>query len=273
MISWTLTNKSNWHEVKEFISKNEVECFNIAGLLFVNGRYFLPHNSKAILLFNKIENKIYDLVLITFYGHIIFFNKSEIDKKSFDFILDLSNKFCKNNITQIIGNLSISKYLNNPTTFSILKYNPQHNTIKETTNIYQSTKDDAQQLFKLHYNYYKEEVFREREKPTNKLISNDINKLIEKKLIYHIKDKKNIISKININLESKNFVRLGGVYTKKEFRSMGYAKLLINSFLQKELLKYNKNCILFVNKDNAPAKNLYKKLGFIKISDMIIFYY
>ena len=69
---------------------------------------------------------------------------------------------------------------------------------------------------------------------------------------------------------SENVALIGGVYTKSEFRRLGYAKSCLISLINDLLNKY-RVVGLTVRTDNIPAINLYKSLGFITYMKLLSF--
>lgn len=132
--------------------------------------------------------------------------------------------------------------------------------------------NDMQNLYELHKQYEVEEVI-----PKNGffnpascrlLVENMFarNQVLVGELDGHL------VAKVNINADSYSRSQIGGVFVIKAFRGNGYASQIVASFC-KQLIEEGRGLILFVNKTNAPAIKVYKKLGFQIISDYRITYY
>ncbi|MBQ0052455.1 MAG: GNAT family N-acetyltransferase [Treponema sp.] len=81
-----------------------------------------------------------------------------------------------------------------------------------------------------------------------------------------------IVSKLSINAEGKNFIQIGGMFTRTEFRNRGFGEKLLLPVCKK-YSENGKKIVLFVKKDNPSAQRLYEKSGFQKIYDYKILYY
>jgi uncharacterized protein len=79
-----------------------------------------------------------------------------------------------------------------------------------------------------------------------------------------------ILSKANIHGVSKNFFQIGGVGTLEKFRKKGYAKKVVSKLCHYFFEKDLKCGLLFTRKENYPALELYKKIGFKPIDEFII---
>ena len=85
-------------------------------------------------------------------------------------------------------------------------------------------------------------------------------------------DNKRFVAKAGTNAIGLNWVQLGGVFTKDEFRGKGFATYMTQK-LAKIMLEKQKNVALFVKEANIPAQKAYLKAGFVPVSRFCICYY
>lgn len=86
---------------------------------------------------------------------------------------------------------------------------------------------------------------------------------------YIAKHNGQIVSQANIHGYSQHYAQIGCVGTHPEFRGQGYAKRTVSA-LCKYWIDQGKSMILFCNKENAPALQVYKALGFKPFDEFII---
>jgi len=94
------------------------------------------------------------------------------------------------------------------------------------------------------------------------------NKIVneENSYYYFLMDKKMLASQGRIEYLAGNYGLIGGIYTRKNYRSKGYGKS-ISSYVVKIVRDMNKIPILIVENDNGNAISIYKSLGFEKIEN------
>jgi ribosomal protein S18 acetylase RimI-like enzyme len=81
-----------------------------------------------------------------------------------------------------------------------------------------------------------------------------------------------IVGKINTNAESFTRYQIGGVYVHPDFRGLGIAAVMTAALVQK-LITLGKGVSLFVKKQNAAAKAVYRRTGFVNAGEYRIAYY
>ena len=136
-------------------------------------------------------------------------------------------------------------------------------------------KRDFNNLKKLQYLYHKEEVYTNGVYYPYEAEMESFKQLLETRLNYAIFNEKNrAVSKVNVNGESPNYFQIGGMFTMKEYRNKGYARLCLNALSKEGVNNFDKNgIILFVKKDNYPAIKAYEKLGFKVVKETAICYF
>jgi predicted GNAT family acetyltransferase len=88
----------------------------------------------------------------------------------------------------------------------------------------------------------------------------------------YLKKTGQFVAKAGSNALGLNWVQLGGVFTREEFRGQGLATLLVEQ-IALDMKEINKKVALFVKDSNEFARRAYEKAGFIPISKFCIYYY
>ena len=126
---------------------------------------------------------------------------------------------------------------------------------------------DFNDLKDIQYLYHQEEVYSSNSYYPYHAEMNAFKDLLKNRLVYAVFNKEdgciNAVSKSNVNGESPNYFQLGGIFSRKEFRNKGLSKICMSYLIRDIFSNYDKKgIILYVKKNNLPAINLYKKLGF-----------
>ncbi len=110
-------------------------------------------------------------------------------------------------------------------------------------------------------------MFLEHMKSDRKINMNfeECKKFIEENPTYAIIVDDKIVSAAYVYLRNGKVAAIGGLFTKPEYRGLGYASTLL-SYICKHLLEVGLIPFLHVDGENFPALKLYRKLGF-KIHD------
>ncbi|OHD18629.1 MAG: hypothetical protein A2086_16995 [Spirochaetes bacterium GWD1_27_9] len=137
------------------------------------------------------------------------------------------------------------------------------------------SKDHFKYLKNLQYLYHKEEVYNDDSFYPYDAEMESFKTLLDVRLNYAVFDAKNkAISKANVNGESPNFFQIGGIYTLKQYRNMGFSKFcLTNLFLDSFYNFFKKGILLFVKKENIPAITVYQQLGFEILFESTLVYF
>jgi predicted GNAT family acetyltransferase len=81
-----------------------------------------------------------------------------------------------------------------------------------------------------------------------------------------------LVGKINTSAQSYSYFLIGGVYVHPSYRNKGIAQCMTKFFVN-DLIRQNKDVILFVKKENRSAVTVYQKTGFDFFADYRINYY
>ena len=80
--------------------------------------------------------------------------------------------------------------------------------------------------------------------------------------IISLHEGKTLVGRCKVYLTGDNACILGNFIIYKRFRGKGYGSVLLS-----QVISMGKNIMLWVRKDNIPAKSLYTKHGFKEIGD------
>jgi ribosomal protein S18 acetylase RimI-like enzyme len=135
-----------------------------------------------------------------------------------------------------------------------------------------STYADFDILSDLNLEYQEEEVFARALTSERKLsLMNFYKEKLKEEInvhgLYHNKP----VALAALNSESFQHFQLGGVFTHKQYRRLGFSTALITVLLHYAATKH-KNISLFVKQSNDAATTLYQKLGFVLHDKMSILY-
>ncbi|MDR1950031.1 MAG: GNAT family N-acetyltransferase [Spirochaetaceae bacterium] len=131
---------------------------------------------------------------------------------------------------------------------------------------------DLEKLFPLQAAYEQEEVLPRGAEfsPLSSRLS--LEHVIRREHILAAELDGRLVAKINTNALSFTRYQLGGVYVLPGYRGLGIATAM-TAALVLELAEEGRGTALFVKKRNAPARAVYRRLGFRTIGDYRICYY
>lgn len=181
------------------------------------------------------------------------------EKSQAEFVADLiqNNPTCKEDY-----------YLFHYSKKTYISPNSAHNS-----NIIICQPSDAQNLMPLQLEYIKEEVLPQGISSPGQLnpaaVRLGLDRLIKNSRILActIADSRDrfhnsqFCAKLHFTAEGMNFMQIGGVYTKPEFRQKHIAESLMEEAKKIASVK-EKNLVLYVKKNNLGALNLYRSSGF-----------
>ncbi|MCG8570834.1 MAG: GNAT family N-acetyltransferase [Spirochaetes bacterium] len=122
-------------------------------------------------------------------------------------------------------------------------------------------------LKELQYLYHREEVYASADYYPYEVEMRQFKGILKKRLNYAVFTKQKpqlAASKVYVNAESDDTYQIGGVYTLKTYRRQGLSYYCLNEFCKAAFQQKKRRVMLFVNRDNQKAINLYLKMGFKK---------
>jgi len=134
------------------------------------------------------------------------------------------------------------------------------------------TPADTELFFPMQKAYEIEEVLLENSLFNENICKAHLKSTLKKEKVFGLFYKNHPIAKGGTNARGYKFSQVGGVYTDPNYRNRGIAQYLMNHLIRDEWKK-NRGLVLFVKKSNLPARVLYGKGGFKKMSDYRITYY
>ena len=144
--------------------------------------------------------------------------------------------------------------------------------VKNTEGLIVCKKNDIEKIMPLHLKFVRDEVLPKWHKisPAAELMSAE--RALKKFYVVAVEKDGQFISKAQTNAETKNYLQIGGVYTLKEFRNRGYAKVLISQIV-KHALENKKGSVLYVRQNNRYALSAYESSGFFCFDEMSMVYF
>lgn len=134
----------------------------------------------------------------------------------------------------------------------------------DETEIFECSLDDVDLLMDLQIGFSMEEqnpVYRKTKvMPAAERMA--IERALKKFSIYSVRRENQIVAKAQLNAICRNWIQIGGVYTRPEFRNQGLARALVRH-IGNHAVKENKNAVLFVRKENFPAVAAYESAGYV----------
>lgn len=88
-----------------------------------------------------------------------------------------------------------------------------------------------------------------------------LRRLIENKRLYLWEDNQTIVSMAGYGSPTYNGIRVGPVFTPKQFRGRGYATTCVASLWREHLKNQYKTCFIFADQNNPSSNSIYRKLG------------
>lgn len=248
MVTFYKNGQDFYNENKNIINENEIQtpflklnalsienfdCYNYCIKITNDDKYLLCVSKYpySMLIFGDIE-------LIPELANIIFISN-----------LKYSQILAMNDLT-----LKFIEETNKLIDYKFTTINDMDLLIYETPNniscsYQQGTLEDIDQISEL-FDLFQQEVFGEY-----------FNGCINPEEFYFIKENDKIISILKKTRELEQSVSLSIVYTREEYRNLGYCQRLVSS-VSNDLLKSGKKVLLFVDRNNPISNHLYLKVGF-----------
>lgn len=138
--------------------------------------------------------------------------------------------------------------------------------------IREAREDEARHLFDIQKKYEIEEVLLPGNTFSPNATMHHLRKTLREQIVLVAELESTPVGKCNTNARGVFYDQIGGVFTERALRSRGIGTALMLRLLQR-VASEHKNASLFVKKDNAPALQMYRNIGFTAESEFRISYY
>lgn len=276
-MSWVISKKGDYNDIKSFLIKNEWQHIQAASLF--TDHY--PSKFEVITLLKRVNNSITSLICLTHRGMIYpIFNRYDLynpeDKD------ELIRLFARINIRihGVIGLKDDVEFLDSIIFRRIrgkIDYLLMHRESMDLfpitdTGLYRATSKDLSSLLPLEYEYQCEEVLLNAKDLNKQATKENFRQKLQTNANYMYKIEDTVVSKASTSQQSFYYTLVGGVFTWKHLRNRGYSTTLLK-FLINDQNREGYKSALFVKTENQAAIHIYKKLGFIESLPYKIHYY
>jgi len=281
-VPWTISDKNDLIDIIKFLEVYEWKNIQALSEYLSEGNYKQPLRGSVLTIIYRENRVITSLIVITakglLYPIIRMTSQEKISSKNELIRILASIKF---NTHGIIGLKDDVDYLDSIIFKRIRGINNyillhRDNNIKliidNTHNILKASPRDINRLLPLEIEYQKEEVLLNPKELNKKATMLNFKKKLQADDVYYIYENNIAISKCGTTYKSKKYTLIGGVFTWKSRRNLGYSTNLLKYMINEEEKK-GLTSALFVKSSNSVALHLYKKLGFIDPVDYKINYY
>ncbi len=281
-MAWEISDKNDLFEIIKFLRIQEWQHIQATSLYISNFKPVYPKPYKVITLLKKVNNEIHGLISITSLGLIYPVLSSGIAYSPDDrasLIKLLSKIFFRPH--GVIGLKRDVDFLDSILLKPIRGVNDYKLLNRNSLDLFQTdekyiikkaTLKDLSKLIPMEYEYQKEEVLLDPKDLNKKAIFENFKQKLKIDDIYYLLDRKFPISKAATNYKSMEYTLIGGVFTWKEKRNMGYSTALLKYLINDQSYQKLKTA-LFVKSSNQAAIHLYDKLGFKNSTEYKINYY
>ncbi|MDA3810652.1 MAG: GNAT family N-acetyltransferase [Spirochaetaceae bacterium] len=284
-MKWSVTTKTDFGALLDFILEKEWEHTFVTTRLLENGVFTLPPRSKYPILVLKVKNRIKAACMVTIWGAL--FPVFKIDNLPDDKEMkELAGWLKKNikNVYSIMGTEERVQFLSSYVTWKTgtqINYDlmvKEHNFLIPLEpdipdfQIKKACPDDSAVLLSLELAYQKEEVFLDPTLINNSQIYHNLRSTLNDQEVFYVTSGLRPLAKAGTNAIGHKWNQIGGVYTDEKFRNHGISTWLMNHILN-ILEKDGKKTVLFVKEDNHAAEKVYTKLGFVIVKKFNIIYF
>ncbi len=284
-----LASESNLTQIVDFLSQEEKSCITLMSRFIREGKItFLPKHIKGYSIF--FGEELVGFIAISDSGIILHhFDKKIFQNPSLDKLKKLIFPILDcHTIYSIVGDFQGTDFLREiiqdvkktkiQIPYILMKYENsgkiKNQELPSGFSLKKCTIDDTNFLYSLQAAYDIVEVIPPGEDFDADSCRLNLRHNLGTQYIIGIVNEANkrFVAKAGTNAIGLNWVQLGGVFTKEEYRGKGFATYMTQN-LAKIMLKKRKNVALFVKEKNIPAQKAYLKAGFVPISRFFICYY
>ena len=151
-------------------------------------------------------------------------------------------------------------------------YTSERDISLKNLKIIKCSKSHVNDLMPLHLSFVKEEVLPPYYESSKAFEFLNLERNLKNHVVLAVKNDAAFVAKAQTNAVTKNYMQIGGVYTRKEFRGNGFARALVCR-IALLALKKKKTCMLYVRRDNAPALRCYENAGFVRDGELLMYYF
>ena len=280
-MSWKIWNNKDINVIIDFLSINEWKHVQPLSLFFKNGYSISPTKTDLIVFLKIINNRVVSAVFITNKGLIypIFSSKSKTENDRAILIKLMGS--IKLRLHGVVGlaedvlffDSVVFNRIKHKNNYTLMKHDYKNDfQLRNNQKIEKATIKDLDKLLPLEIAYQLEEVVINPANLNKRATRVNLKNKLEVSDIYYIEKDGSILSKAGTSHRGKNYVLVGGVFTNPKNREQGYSTSLMNYLIRSQGQK-GYQVALFVNSNNIPAINLYKKLNFQYPEPYSIYYY
>lgn len=275
-MDWFKPSKTDVKQIEHFLKKREHLCINLCELYLEKGLRLIEEGG---FLIGRNRYEVCGVLGTDFKGHILPMIDGDLTPTARKTIEGYLAGLPK--VISVMGPASsvdaVSRLVHRPV-FKRIEYilmtASTRPTVSGPSRLSISTvkAKDIPQVFPLQEGYEKEEVLLEPDH-FNKAVSMLLFKQKVKKYPHYMGlYGGEIVSMARINARGWSYSQIGGVYTLRSCRNLGYAGETV-AYLMNEIFKKGRAPALFVKTGNMPALALYRRLGFVDKSPFSIAYF
>lgn len=282
-MSWYISSVKDLEDIIEFLKIDEWKNIQALSEYIKENRVLFPDTKHTLALIYRDETKrVLGIIILTSRG-LIYPSLKGYDYKDLGLKRELIKLFSTIKFTMhgVVGIRDDVNYLDS-IIFNRLRgwFNYtllyRASTKKFTTSDNYSIKEanlrDLDRIIDLEYEYQKEEVLLNPGDLNKKATYNHLKNKLTDSEIYYLEIAGSPVSKGGTTSKSSKYTLLGGVFTVRELRNMGYSTSLLKYIINDQLDKGWMSA-LFVKDNNIPALKVYTNLGFARATPYRINYY
>lgn len=283
--------RENLLQIIDFLKKDEKTCITLMSRFIKQGDIeLLPNHIKGYSFY--LDKEVVGVLAISDGGIVLHHFRNDILVEENPIFAELKEIVLQillsHNIYSIIGDMKgtdfLRKSLENERQpkiiipYTLMLFNERQNKkqplLPENFSLKKCTSQDTEALYPLQAAYDIVEVLPPGEvfNPDNCRLNLHHNLANQYILGLFSDTEKVFVAKAGTNAIGLNWVQLGGVFTKEDFRGRGFASFLVKT-LGKRMTEKNKKIALFVKDSNDFAKKAYIRAGFEPDSKFCICYY
>jgi predicted GNAT family acetyltransferase len=157
-------------------------------------------------------------------------------------------------------------------TIDLAQWQPDASTDLRSVTVRKAYPEDTDAMFPLQRSYELEEVYLDPRQFDDRRCRSLLRRGLREELVYVAESAGIPVAKAGTNARGFTTDQIGGVFTRKDLRHRGLARLVMITLMD-HIRRDKQHACLFVKKDNGPAIRLYLGLGFRIRGEYRISYY